>query len=267
MHVWSSSPFRWLRAGIAAVTFAATAASCAELGVVGDGGSVSWGRVNDGMLLDGAVVPSAGPGFWRPPTWRARGITYGTDEMVALLVGVAGRMNDSESAPRLGIADVAYAGGGETARHASHRSGRDADVLFFVTDVSGKPVDNVAMRRFDGSGRTEDDVFFAGVGLRFDTPRNWRLIKTLLAAPEADVQRIFCFEPLIQHSLDYARSIGEPEWMLDYARRVLMQPSDSAPHYDHFHVRIRCSAMDVREGCVDTGEELVKKPRAHPATT
>ena len=249
------------------MTFAISIAACAELGVVGDGSSVSWGRVNDGMLLDGAVMPSSGRGFWRPPTWRARGLTYGTDELIALLVGVAGRMSDSESSPRLGVADVASAGGGETARHASHRSGRDADVLFYVTDVNGKAVDNVAMRRFDGTGKTEDDIFFKGVALRFDTPRNWRLIKTLLAAPEADVQRIFCFEPLIQHILDYARSTGEPEWMLDYARRVLMQPSDSAPHYDHFHVRIRCSAMDVRQGCVDTGEALLKKPRAHQATT
>jgi hypothetical protein len=40
--------------------------------------------------------------------------------------------------------------------------------------------------------------------------------------------------------LDHARAIGEPEGLIDLAAASMSQPSDSAPHNDHMHVRIYC---------------------------
>ena len=66
------------------------------------------------------------------------------------------------------------------------------------------------------------------------------------------VQWVFVAAPLRNMLLDHALRIGEPELLRERARRVLVQPSDSSRHDDHFHVRIACPPDD-RPGCVDGG--------------
>ena len=52
------------------------------------------------------------------------------------------------------------------------------------------------------------------------------------------MQRIFIAESLKERLLDWARSHGEPDLLIERAEVVLGQPSDSMAHDDHMHVRV-----------------------------
>ncbi len=232
-----------------AVAALALLAGCAELGVVGDGTSISVGRPSRGRIVDGVRLPNSGEGFFTREVWATRGQRYGTDELVDLLVGVSRRMVQGGGGTRLVIADLSGKGGGPAyAWHRSHQSGRDVDLLYYVRDAQGKPVEADAMRVLDGHGRARD-----GSGISLDVPRTWQLVKELLTAPEAVVQWIFMYEPISVRLLEHAESIGEPALMVERARKALKQPGDSARHDDHLHVRVYCSRADRAYGCVDHG--------------
>lgn len=226
---------------------------CAQYGLVDDGTSVSFGRGNAGMLTRGVRLPPRGDGYWVPPRWVDRGALYGTDEAVALVVRVARRLRrEQPNGPPLGVADLSPRGGGPSRFHRSHQSGRDIDLLFYLVDATGRPVRNGEMRPVDADGHTRD-------GLRFDTARNWALVRALIDDPAADVQYIFVAEPLRLLLLDHARAAGEPPDRVARAAALLRQPSDAAPHDDHFHVRIYCAPSDRPLGCSDRGPLRWKK--------
>src|SRR5262245_39224514 len=81
-------------------------AGCAELGVVGDGTSISVGRPSNGRIIDGARIPSSGEGFFTREIWATRGQRYGTDELIDLLVAVSRRMVPVAGGTRLVVADL-----------------------------------------------------------------------------------------------------------------------------------------------------------------
>ena len=223
-------------------------AGCAELGVVSDGTSISMGKPNHGLILDAARMPDRGEGFFTRDTWKTRGNRYGTDELVDLLTAVSRRMI-GKSKPRVIVADLSAKGGGEVrAWHRAHQSGRDVDLLYYVRDAGGKPVEPDAMRAFDASGKAKD-----GSGYTVDVPRMWLLARELLTAPEAPVQWLFIFQPLANRIIEHAIAEHEPEALIEKARRALKQPGNGAPHDDHMHVRIYCSAADKAYGCLDIG--------------
>ncbi|MCE9576671.1 MAG: penicillin-insensitive murein endopeptidase [Deltaproteobacteria bacterium] len=238
-----------MRSALFAAFALALASGCAELGVVGDGSTIAWGKGNDGAVIDGIRLPVSGDGYWVPPRWQARGSLYGTDEIVDLIVGVARRI-EVRGGPRLGVGDLAPRGGGPSEHHRSHQTGRDVDILYFMTTPRGEPVENTAMRHVGADGFTADPSD-GGPRLRFDEKRNWQVVRALITAREAEVEVIFLYEPLILRLLDHARAIGEPEALVALARARLHQPTDSAKHDDHMHVRIACPAGDRGAGCID----------------
>jgi penicillin-insensitive murein endopeptidase len=244
-------------------------AACAHLGVVEDGTSVSWGRANGGGITNPVRLPDDGDGYRVPARWRDRGNQYGTDELVDFVVQVARRFETSWPGSRVTIADLSPMRGGPSQWHRSHQSGRDVDLVFFVTDEAGRPVDPEDMRHMGPDGASTDDKtaeWGKGMHLLFDVPRNWSLVRAILEHPGAQVQHIFLYEPLALMLLDHARAIGEPESIIERARALLKQPGDSAPHDDHMHVRIVCSSTDRAFGCQDYGvfQPLTKKLPAWP---
>jgi penicillin-insensitive murein endopeptidase len=242
----------------------ALASGCAELGVVGDGSTIAWGKGSDGAVIDGVKLPAEGDGYWIPPLWRARGSSYGTDEAIDLVAAVARRIA-VPGTPRLGIGDLSPRGGGPSVQHRSHQTGRDIDLLYFMTTAKGAPIENTEMRhlRRDGTSDPRD----GGPARKFDVARNWQVVRALITAREAEVEFVFLYEPLSQLLLDHARAIGEPDELIALARARLHQPSDSAKHDDHMHVRIACPRGDVGAGCVDprSPDELAT-PLAVPAS-
>lgn len=237
-------------------------AGCAELGVIGDGTSISVGRPSGGYLVDGVRLPDRGDGFVTREVWRQRDNRYGTDELVDLVTAVARRMRSRVRDVQLVVADLSCKGGGERrAFHRSHQTGRDVDLLYYLRDAAGKPFEPDAMHTLDPEGRATD-----GSGLALDVPRTWLLVKELVTAPEAPVQWVFMYEPLARRLLDHAAKLGEPEEVIARARKTLKQPGDSARHDDHLHVRVYCSAADRALGCVDIGPmELLAERAAEPS--
>ena len=232
-----------------AAVWALALAGCAELGVITDGTSVSYGKPSNGLLIDGIRMPDKGEGFTTREVWRRRGNRYGTDELVEMLTGVSRRLHGRFKDVRLVIADLSDFGGGAAHDyHRSHQSGRDVDLLYFMRDAEGNPFEADIMRVFDRKGKARDKS-----GISVDVPRMWLLVKELVEAPEAVVQFVFMYEPITQLVLEHAKQIGESEAVIARARRALKQPGDSARHDDHIHVRIYCDFEDREMGCVDIG--------------
>ena len=234
---------------VLAVLALATAAGCAELGVVTDGSSISYGKPSRGYLIDGVKLPDSGNGFTTRDMWSKRGNRYGTDELVVLIKNVSKRMKKKVKDVRLVVADLSGDGGGAaTTFHRSHQSGRDVDLLYYLRDVEGKPLEPQAMIPVDRTLVATDKS-----GVTIDIPRTWLLVKELLTAEEAYVQYIFMYQPIAQKLFEYAESKKEDPVLIARAMRACKQPGDSAPHNDHMHVRIYCPDTDRQFGCVDIG--------------
>jgi penicillin-insensitive murein endopeptidase len=260
-----------LRSGfcLALACLALTLAGCPRHGVIDDGTSISYGPSNRGKLMHPARLPSHGEGYWIPPRWAQRGLRYGTDEMIALLVQVGRRMDRDSPGVRMGVADLSPLRGGPSAWHHSHQTGRDADLLFFATDDAGAAVELRSMPVFDAGGvatlpsdvpdnpRTPQDE--AVQTLHFDAARTWLLVRALIENQVAPVQYVFIADALKQILLDHARVAGEPEALIQKAGFLMQQPGDALPHDDHMHVRILCAASDRVHGCHDRGALLWAK--------
>jgi len=254
---------RRLSAAICLVLAGLGLAGCPRHGLVDDGTSISYGPSNRGKLVNPARLPRSGDGYWMPPRWAERGLRYGTDELVEVLVYVGRRLDRDQSGMRMGVADLSPLRGGPSAWHHSHQTGRDVDLLFFATDAGGAPVELTDMPVFDETGtatlpsdvrdnpRTTQDESVREV--RFDIARNWLLVRALIENPIAPVQYMFIADPLKQLMLDHARLASEPEALIQKASFLLHQPGDALPHDDHMHVRIFCAASDRMHGCSDRG--------------
>lgn len=196
-------------------------------------------------LQNGVKLPAIGPGYVIPQTWRSRGLSWGTPELVSMIKRAAKYVDQKQPGNVLFVGDLSYPKGGPSAWHRSHKTGTDVDLMFFATDGDGEPAPTPRdMVKFDDQGVGED-------GRVFDVERNWLLVKALLA-DKARVRAIFVAEHLEELLLDHAAAIGERQALIDRAAFMLLQPSDSAPHDDHFHVRIDTPA--------NRGKTKTKKP-------
>jgi len=218
---------------------------------------LSYGWTNDGVLLSGVSMPDEGEGYVRARPGEST--RYGTPALVAALERAAASVDDRwpGGAP-LRVGDLSYPMGGQHPRHGSHRSGRDADLIFYVTDASGRSVRGRGWLAFDrfgvaretvstGDGPPSNDLFF------FDDARNWHFVRSLLMDPEAHVQWIFCSRGIKARLLRYAIANETDPEAIFRASWVLHQPSRGNPHADHFHVRVACTPEERARGCVDRG--------------
>ena len=236
--------------------------ACAGPNLWTDLTSVSTGRSNGRRIRQPDRLPLRGPGYVVPDRWKARRFQYGTDELVAAIRRAAARVRARDRRAVLGVADISRRSGGGSPWHSSHESGRDVDLLFYTTDEKGRPQPPPAeMIRFDAEGepfvgpKDEDGGYDEPTWehRRFDTRRNWQLVEAFLTDASVRVQWVFVSEPLQGRLLAYAEKHHRPRWIIEYARTVMQQPGDSAPHDDHFHVRVYCTRADRFLGCEDRG--------------
>lgn len=241
--------------------------SCVGPGLLTDGTSVAVGTHSRGVLRHGVTLPFSGDGYVVPKRWRERQRNYGTEGMVQLLVRAARRVQREHPGGTLGVADLSPVGGGSTAEHRSHHNGRDVDLLFYLTDLKGRPrVPNTMLylnkqgltvepKEKEGAAPDEADPVAPAAEERkqLDVPRNWALVRALITDPKVPVQWIFTGRPIIRLLLAHAHKIKEPEALIKRAATLMHQPSDSLSHMDHYHVRIYCSLADRRLGCIDGG--------------
>lgn len=207
----------------------------------------SVGDARKGHLDGGWALPLEGPEHCFYAKSAKRGANHATLELAHLLLRSAGEVSRLLPGARLVLGDLSKAWGGNLYGHISHNSGRDADILFYVTDREGRSVEPTRFLKFNRQGLAR------GSRLRFDTPRNWALVRTLLTSELPAVQHVFVARWIKRLLLAHARAIGEPEALLERAEKVLLQPGNSSPHADHFHVRTFCAPVDLDAGCVDYG--------------
>ena len=228
-----------------------TLASC--LGLVPSAeGPRSVGSASKGVLRRGVPLPEQGPGFVRARPGEST--RYGTPTLVAALTRAAASVQKAYpgTAP-LRVGDLSGPGGGRHPRHGSHRTGRDADVIFYLSDEFGRSVRGRGWLAFDRHGVALDTTGLLGAPANslfvFDDARNWHFVRTLLADEEAAVQWIFCSKGIKARLLRYAVALQEDPEIIFRASWVLHQPARANPHADHFHIRVACSPEDRLLGC------------------
>lgn len=229
------------------------------------GRDVSFGRVADGLLVDGVALPDRAPGLVRVRPGSA--MRYGTAHLVGLIEDAATVVADAYpgGAP-LRVGDLALPLGGRDRRHRSHRSGRDADILFYVADEHGKSLADAGWLKFNRFGIALDRQT-AAVRV-FDEACNWLFVRTLLADSERRIQWVFCSNGIKARLLRYATTHETDPQLIARAAYVLQQPTNAKPHDDHFHIRVMCDPQARFYGCIDTapfwpwyGDEVEKDPR------
>src|SRR5262249_46039206 len=139
------------------------------------------------------ALPKQGEGYLVPDTWLARGLRFGTAELVGMIERAAQAVEEDLPGGTLYVADMALGAGGWTQWHRSHRTGCDVDLIYYAVDDDGAPAPVPEhMAPFDERGVAVRD----GMRLTFDSARNWALVRAILTDPEARVVRIFVAERL-----------------------------------------------------------------------
>lgn len=233
-----------------------TSAMAVALGLVACTGSPSplapglrgsVGLPHHGVLTHGEPLPAKGEGFVR---FRDDGIHYGSPRLLGALEAASRYVAEQRpGSPPLVIADLSARYGGETERHRSHRTGRDVDLLLFLTTTDGRPVRSPGFIAFGKDGLAPARIAGRQTYVRFDTERTWLLVKGLLQSGEAEVQWLFIARWLEAMLIEYAIARGEDLDLILRAEAVLHQPGDSAPHADHIHARIACTPEEEVAGC------------------
>jgi penicillin-insensitive murein DD-endopeptidase len=209
----------------------------------------SVGMPNQGVQTGAVELPEQGKGFER---YRPKGKNHwGRPRLVSALTRIAGEIDAELPGGVLVIGDLGARAGGQIPGHASHRSGRDADLLFYALTPAGAPISSPGFVRYEADGLAV--VPDAEDYVRLDVAREWLLVKKLVTDPEIGVQFLFISRPLEALLMDYARSRGEPLELQYRAQTVMLQPGDSLPHDDHLHLRIACSPDEIPGGCSGGG--------------
>lgn len=209
--------------------------------------SYSIGTASRGYLVTAIPMPEDLP-FLRPrPTAVRKDALWGTAEMVGLVVRVARQVADQWPGSELWAGDFSAQHGGDLSNHASHNSGRDVDLAFYMRDVAGRAADTARMQPIGLTGKAKWSA------LRFDVPRNWALVEAMVRDPHVQVQYVFVAAHLEGLMIAHAKAHGVDPKVIARASDVMREPIHAANHDDHFHVRLYCALHERVEGCVDFG--------------
>ncbi|AKV03276.1 hypothetical protein AKJ09_09939 [Labilithrix luteola] len=214
----------------------------------------SIGSPTEGHLVGGARL-TEGTHLRFYPVYNEGDVRWGLESLVNLIDRSARAVKKQFPDAVLSVGHLSKPGGGEVDRHASHESGRDADIGFYVKNVAGKAVYAEHMVAFKGDGTAP-----SWPGAHFDDAKNWALVAAMLSDANCHITHIFVATPIRERLLSYAQKSGAPASLRVRASEVLAQPRGALPHDDHFHVRIGCPpGMDK---CIE--QPIAKsKGRAH----
>jgi penicillin-insensitive murein DD-endopeptidase len=213
--------------------------------------STSMGHPSHGSLKGAVALPDSGTGFIHNPK-RPYEARFGTAELVDAIVRSAAVVDHDMPGSTLVVNDIGLIEGGPIAHHGSHQAGRDADILFFVTDKRRQPVPSVGITiEPDGAGWDFKDLVDPkdDVRLYLDAKRTWCFVRALIETAGPQLQRIFIVEHVRSMLLTEAQRSKAPKWIRERFEALTCQPS--SPHDDHMHVRFFCAADDIAQGCTD----------------
>ena len=206
--------------------------------------SVSLGATHRGYLRRPVRLTNRGLGYVRT---RPRDDTrYGTRTLIGAIQRAAQSVHAAfPGGHPLKIGDLSSRLGGPHPRHASHQSGRDADLLFYVRDLGGLSVEGPSWLPIDRYGLG----MHPRQAVVFDTARNWHLVRTLLLDEQARVKWLFVSKSVKARLLRYAARRETSPRALARATWVLHEPRRGRVHDDHFHLRVGCAPEEAQLGC------------------
>ena len=229
-------------------------ASLAGCGVAPSPLTPAWhgaiGTASSGVLAGGAELPRDSVGL----RWlRGDDRHWGQPRFTEAIARAAAKVAKAKPGPAFLFAgDLSTRhGGGPLAPHFSHRSGVDADLLFYVTTLDGAPVDSPGFVHFGADGIARDEAHRRW--LRFDVEREWLLVRALVEDTDARVQWIFVSDVVHAMLVEWAIARGDSIETIRRADEVMLEPHPGGVHDDHVHVRTACSAEEVVQGCEWTG--------------
>ncbi len=204
----------------------------------------SFGTTSVGLLSDGQTLSKVGNTY---RLYKHESKAFALPVFTSALVRTAERLAERYPGSILMIGDMSTSTGGFVSGHRSHRSGRDADLAFFTTDIYGNPSEVTSNFRFDrfGIGCKKDLIRL------FDVARNWSLVEILLNDEQIEIQWIFVSNGLKALLLEWAIKNDQDLNTIARASKILREPGDSAPHDDHFHVRIYCPQDNSSRLCTN----------------
>ncbi|MBD89893.1 MAG: hypothetical protein CL940_06130 [Deltaproteobacteria bacterium] len=211
-----------------------------------EGQSFSVGTASRGYLVGGTPLRRDHEALKVRPVSIQRRAIHGTHDVIEALERAATAVSRRWPGSQLYAGDISAKEGGDIRHHASHNSGRDADLTFYLRGPNGAIADGPDMEVLDRDGRTPG-------GLVFDDARNWELVAAFLQNPNVQVQWFFVARHLRARMLTYAKRTGADPRLIARASATMRQPGDSSPHADHFHLRFYCQLEERLRGCVDTG--------------
>lgn len=249
-HARSPRPSRLRAAGCAIGAVALLLGGCARapspLAPQYEG---SIGLPNRGVLVGGSTLDCDAEGL---RCLRDNDRHHGTGRFVAAIARAAKTVNRLRPGSVLTVGDISARAGGKVSSHASHRSGRDADLLLYLTTLDGVPVPSPDFVHVGTDGLAFDPA--GKRWLRLDVERQWLLVKSLVEDPDARIQWLFVSRPVRAMLLEWARARGESVETLSRAMDVLVQPAPPAQnHDDHLHARTACSPAELARGCEASG--------------
>jgi penicillin-insensitive murein DD-endopeptidase len=211
----------------------------------------SIGLPHRGVLTKGSELRAEGIGY---RTLAANERHFGTPRFVGAIERAAAKVAHDRPGSLLTIGDLSARNGGHISSHSSHRSGRDADLLLYMTSLEGVPITSTSFVSVGPDGLAWDEVNKRF--LRLDVEREWLLVKALVEDPEARVQWLFVSRPVEAILIEWARARGEPGETVVRAMDAMLQPGPPAQsHDDHLHLRIACDPDEIATGCEPTGPE------------
>lgn len=214
--------------------------------------SRSIGNTSHGWMSNSRRIPHPHPHLRVRSVQYERGLNYTSDSMLELIESAAAHVADKYPETPVPLGNFSAEGGGDIPYSVSHNNGRDGDLGIYVHDADGVSVEPDGFVSLDENGRYDGEhgEYY------FDAARNWTLVEGLIRADDGRLQYIFISNPLKRKLLAEGRRQGAPGEILARARTLLHQPGGALPHSDHFHIRIYCSEIDVRSGCVDRGRKV-----------
>jgi len=155
----------------------------------------SVGSPTEGHLIGGAHLAD-GAHLRIVPIYATGDARWGLEPLVTMIDHAAKVVRKQFPDAVLNVGHLSRAGGGEIDRHASHESGRDADIGFYVKNQQDKPIyaDHFVAFRGDGTATSWP-------GALFDDARNWALVSAIATDTHARVSHIFVATPLRQRLL------------------------------------------------------------------
>jgi len=207
------------------------------------------GTASLGVLAGGAELPRDGGAL----NWlRSNDRHWGLARFVGAIARAAREVARARPGAELCAGDLSSRlGGGPLPPHFSHRSGVDADLLFYVTTLEGAPVNSPGFIHFGPDGIARDEAHQRW--LRFDVEREWLLIKALIEDPQARIQWIFISDTVHATLVEWALARGDSIETIRRAHELMLEPHPGGVHDDHIHVRTACAPEETVTGCEPSG--------------